>query len=196
MPLNDADEKTLILSAQEGDLNAFDQLILRHQDGVYNLALRLMKNPEDALDLSQDVFCTCFRKLNSFKGDSSLYTWLYRITINTAKNIWKKRSRRPHGHSVSIDEKRNPGEDERPVTELADMGAGPEKIASGREIMEALKIKLNELPHEQAEALTLRFNHQMSYDEIAGVLECSVGTVKSRIHRARAELRKLMEPYL
>lgn len=188
-------EAELVARCKAGDKLAFDELISAHQERVFNVAYRLMGNYEEALDLTQEVFLNCFRKIGSFKGDSALSTWLYRITVNTAKNRWKYQQSRGMKKTESIDSP-NPEQDEKVLTELPSPNPGPSDVASGRETISRFEECLQKLPEEYREVLVLRYIEELSYEEIAEILRISLGTVKSRIHRARTELRDLMRDYL
>ena len=188
-------EIELIQRCKKGDREAFDELICLHQDRVYNLALRLLGNNEDALDLAQEVFLTCFRKIGSFRGEAALSTWLYRVTVNRARNFWKRSHRRGDHQKISMDEPVTLQDHDQVPFQLADSNPGPGKIAAGKELLSILEQKLELLTFDQRQVLILRFTEGLSYEEIAGILGCSLGTVKSRLNRARAELRKLMEPF-
>ncbi|MBN1901238.1 sigma-70 family RNA polymerase sigma factor [Candidatus Sumerlaeota bacterium] len=177
-------------------MDAFNRLIGIHQDRVYNVALRLMNDPEDALDISQEALCALFRKIQSFRGDASLSTWLYRITVNTAKNFWKMRERRGYYKTVSLDHPVNPHEEKSSPMEIADSNPGPVQKTAGREMVSILEEKLGELSLEHREILVLRYTEGLSYEEIAEILGDNLGTIKSRLNRARAELKDLMEPYM
>lgn len=177
-------------------MGAFDRLIGIHQDRIYNVALKLMNDPEDALDLSQEVLCTFFRKISSFRGQSSLSTWLYRITVNTAKNMWKSRKRRGYNKTVSLNNPINPHEEDSAPMDIPNSNPGPDKKAAGRELVSILEAKLGELSWEHRHILVLRYTEGLSYEEIAQILDSNLGTIKSRLNRARAELKKLMEPYM
>ena len=192
----EAAEKRLIENAQKGNLDAFDELIRLHQDKIYNLSLRLLGNPEDALDLSQEVFLTCFRKIRTFKGRSSLSTWLYRITLNRAKNLWTKRKRRGTSRTVSLDQPLPTGGEQNVPLQLPSSNPGPDRIAADREILARLFEQLDRLSLEHREILLLRFSDGLSYEEIVELTGYSLGTVKSRLNRARGELRKRMEPFV
>jgi RNA polymerase sigma-70 factor (ECF subfamily) len=189
-------ERRLIERCKKGDLDAFDTLIPLHQDRIYNLALRLLGNEDDALDLAQEVFCTAFRKISSFRGDAAFSSWLYRITVNLAKNFWRKGSNRILAKGVSLDEPLSPHDKDGPSLQIPDHNPGPRQVAAGHELMNILSKNMQSLPLEFRQILILRFTEGLSYEEIAQTLECNAGTVKSRLFRARAELRKLMEPYL
>lgn len=188
-------EATLVERCKAGDTLAFDELISAHQDRVLNTAFRLMGNYEEALDLTQEVFLNCFRKIGNFKGDSALSTWLYRITVNTAKNRWKYQQSRGLHRTTSLDAPMEADDEER-VRQYPDTQPTPRKVATDREAMAFLEEHLAQLGEEHREVLVLRYMEELSYEEIAEILNLSLGTVKSRIHRARNELREVMDEYL
>lgn len=187
-------ERDLIRRSQQGDLEAFDSIVAAYQDRIFGLACRLMGGYDDANDLCQEVFIACFRKIGQFRGEARLQTWLYRIAVNTAKNAWKHRERRGYSKTFSI-EAVSREDDSRPF-ELPSGNPSPRRQAEAIEASRALEACLERLNPEQREALVLRCIEDMSYDEIAQVLQCNLGTVKSRINRARVELRELMKEYL
>lgn len=188
-------EAQLIERCKAGDSLAFDELISVHQDRVFNTAFRLMGNYEEALDLTQEVFLNCFRKISNFKGDSALSTWLYRITVNTAKNRWKYQQSRGLNRMTSMDAPMDADDEER-VKQFPDTQPTPRKVATDREAMAYFEKQLEHLNDEHREVLVLRYMEELSYEEIADILGLSLGTVKSRIHRARNELRDVMVEYL
>ncbi len=188
-------EALLVERCKAGDTLAFDELISTHQDRVLNTAFRLMGNYEEALDLTQEVFLNCFRKIANFKGDSALSTWLYRITVNTAKNRWKYQQSRGLHRTTSLDAPMEADDEER-VRQYPDTQPTPRKVATDREAMAFLEEHLSRLGGEHREVLVLRYIEELSYEEIADILKLSLGTVKSRIHRARNELREVMEEFL
>lgn len=190
-----AAEIQLVDRCKSGDRTAFDELISAHQDRVLNTSFRLMGNYEEALDLTQEVFLNCFRKIASFKGDSALSTWLYRITVNTAKNRWKYQQSRGLHRTTSLDAPMDADDEER-VKQFPDAQPTPRKVATDREAMGFLEEHLQRLGEEHREVLVLRYIEELSYEEIAEILKLSLGTVKSRIHRARAELKEIMADYL
>jgi RNA polymerase sigma-70 factor (ECF subfamily) len=191
-----AQEQSLVEQCKNGDTAAFDRLIRIHQDRIYNLALHLLGDPEDALDLAQEVFLTLFRKIDSFRGESALSTWLYRITANLARNFWSRQERKGYSHTISLDETESPDGDKDLPLQIPDSNPGPRNQAAGRELGAILKEQLKSLSFEHRQILIMRFSEGVSYEEMAHILDSSVGTVKSRLNRAREELRKLMEPYL
>lgn len=189
-------EADLVARCKAGDKLAFDELISSHQDRVFNVAYRLMGNYDEALDLTQEVFLTCFRKIGSFKGDSALSTWLYRITVNTAKNRWKYQQSRGLNRTDSLDAPLPDGEGEKSLAQYPSADPSPSEVASGRQAMNRFEECLQKLPQEYREVLVLRYIEELSYEEIAEILRISLGTVKSRIHRARAELREMMHDFV
>lgn len=179
------DEADLVQRCAEGDDAAYGELVGLHQRMVFHLACHLLGNREEALDLSQEVFLRVFRTVGSFRGQSSLRTWIYRIAINQARNRQRWWRRRHQSDQVSLDEHelahgelRQPGDDARPDLVLA------RKQAAAR-LWEAL----DRLPFDQRTAIVLREFDGMSYEEIAYSLDIAVGTVKSRLTRARQALR-------
>ncbi|MCX7718053.1 MAG: sigma-70 family RNA polymerase sigma factor [Candidatus Sumerlaeaceae bacterium] len=188
-------EAVLVARCKAGDSLAFDELISAHQERVLNTAFRLMGDYDEALDLTQEVFLNCFRKINSFKGDSALSTWLYRITVNTAKNRWKYRKSRGLHRMTSLDGPMD-AEDEARVKQFPDGQPTPPQVASDREAMASLEKFLHRLSEEYRVVMVLRYLEELSYEEIVEILGLSIGTVKSRIHRARHELREMMREHL
>lgn len=178
--------RQLIQRAQNKDLAAFEQLVLLYQGKVYALAQRLSGDPEDAQDLAQEAFIRAYRSLHSFRGDADFGTWLHRITVN----LWLNVRRKPGmGVTVSLDETLQTldGEMKR---EVADTGGDPETILMSHEFSEVVQKALEQLPAEQKAVLILREIEGHSYEEIAATMQCSLGTVRSRLSRAREALRK------
>ncbi|MFH0794834.1 MAG: sigma-70 family RNA polymerase sigma factor [bacterium] len=188
------EEKRLIARAQEGDRDAMNDLILHYQDRVYNLAYRLVGDHDEASDLSQEVFLTLFRKLKSFRKESRLGTWLYRIVVNHAKNRWKFLERRGRSRTESLEA--SVEDCDHRAIEVPDRAPDPRQQAAGREEMKLLGEHLGALQPEFREVLVLRFVENLSYEEIADVLETKIGTVKSRINRGRELLRERMRDVL
>jgi RNA polymerase sigma-70 factor (ECF subfamily) len=191
------DEKTVVERAQNGDMGAFDTLIQRYQDQVYSVAYRLVGNEDDAADVAQEVFLAFFRYIGSYRGDSKLSTWLYRITVNMAKNLWSRQKRQGYEVTESLDDPRDDDPDSpAPVEMLADPAPNPRHRAAGSEIVGVIERKLQEIEPEFREAIVLRFIEGLSYEEIAEVTKEPLGTVKSRIFRARKALKDRMKDYL
>ncbi len=175
------DEKQLIISAKNGDKAAFEQLILQYQSKVYNLAYKLLSNYTDASDAAQDAFLKLYKSLGSFREQSSLSTWIYRITYNVCVDRMRQIKRTPVS---DYDES------------LADTSASPEAYAINNENKQIIYDAINKLPYEYRAAVILRDINGHSYDEIAYILGCSTRTVNSRINRRRGPLQEFLSVYL
>jgi RNA polymerase sigma-70 factor (ECF subfamily) len=186
------DEAELVSELQAGSETAFDWLVTHYHAPVYNLILSMLGDTSDAADGSQEVFLKAFRGIRKFRQGSSLKTWLYRIAIREALNHrrWFKRHLQKN---VSIDAQPEEGH---ACIEIEDLGATPFEQLASREIQVAVQQALQEVPDVFRTAVILRDLEGLSYDEVAEVLECSVGTVKSRILRGRRALRQVLEPLL
>lgn len=175
-----------------GNKKAFDLLVLRYQHRVAALIGRFVQDPQEAEDISQETFIKAYRALPRFRGDSSFYTWLYRIAVNTAKNHLVARSRRPPASDVDIDEAEAAGT----MGVAAAVPDSPERNLSAEHLRRAIARAIAELPEELRTALTLREFAGLSYEDITQVMDCPVGTVRSRIFRAREavdrKIRKLL----
>ncbi len=178
MTASDTDQQ-LVQRAQRGDLRAFDLLVLKHQGRIAALVSRYVSDAGEVEDVTQEAFIKAYRALGKFRGDSAFYTWLYRIAANAAKNHLVAKGRRP-GADATIEDAE--GFDEGGVLSES---ASPEALAMGGELAEVVESALNALPDELKAALMLRELDGLSYDDIADVLGCPVGTVRSRIFRAR-----------
>jgi RNA polymerase sigma-70 factor (ECF subfamily) len=184
-------DQALVARAQKGDKRAFDLLVLKYQQKVANLISRYIRDPTEVLDVSQDAFLKAYRALPSFRGESAFYTWLYRIAVNTVKNHLVAQGRRPPGDDLEAE-----------VAEQMDMGARlrdsgtPERHALTDEIAQTVQGALNDLPDDLRTAIVLRELEGMSYEEIATAMECPIGTVRSRIFRAREAIDKRLRPLL
>ena len=178
MTASDTDQQ-LVQRAQRGDLRAFDLLVLKYQGRIAALVSRYVSDAGEVEDVTQEAFIKAYRALGKFRGDSAFYTWLYRIAANAAKNYLVAKGRRP-GADATIEDAE--GFDE---SGLLSESASPEALAMGGELAEVVESALNALPDELKAALMLREFDGLSYDDIADVLGCPVGTVRSRIFRAR-----------
>ena len=178
MTASDTDQQ-LVQRAQGGDLRAFDLLVLKYQGRIAALVSRYVSDAGELEDVTQEAFIKAYRALGKFRGDSAFYTWLYRIAVNAAKNHLVAKGRRP-GANATIEDAE--GLDE---GGLLSESASPEALAMGGELVEVVESALNGLPDELKAALMLRELDGLSYDDIADVLGCPVGTVRSRIFRAR-----------
>ena len=170
-------DQLLVDRARLGDRHAFDLLVLKYQSRLLSLVSRLVSNQNDALDVLQDTFVKAYRSLNTFRGESAFYTWLYRIAVNTAKNHLAARAKESKDISLDVEVT-----GELPV--LEDLSA-PEDQAGAEELQRAILHSIEQLPGDLKHALTLRELEGMSYDEIALAMGCPIGTVRSRIFRAR-----------
>jgi RNA polymerase sigma-70 factor (ECF subfamily) len=185
-------ETQLVNELQAGSETAFDWLVTHYHGPVYNLILSMLGDVSDAADGTQEVFLKAFRGIRSFRQGSSLKTWLYRIAIREALNH-KRWFKRHLQKNVSIDAEAEEGH---ASIEIQDLGATPFEQLAAHEIQAAVQMALQEVPEVFRSAVILRDLEGLSYDEIAEVLECSVGTVKSRILRGRRALKDLLEPLL
>ena len=172
-------DQQLVQRAQRGDLRAFDLLVLKYQGRIGALVSRYITDPSEVEDVTQEAFIKAYQAIDKFRGDSAFYTWLYRIAANAAKNHLVSRRRRP-GADATIED----AELGQQAELLADVGT-PEAVAMGEELAAVVEEALAALPEELRAALTLREFEGLSYDDIAAVLDCPVGTVRSRIFRAR-----------
>ena len=186
------DEAELVSELQAGSETAFDWLVTHYHAPVYNLILSMLGDTSDAADGSQEVFLKAFRGIRKFRQGSSLKTWLYRIAIREALNH-KRWFKRHLQKNISIDAEPQEGH----ITlEIEDLGATPFEQLASREIQVAVQHALQEVPDVFRTAVILRDLEGLSYEEVAEVLECSIGTVKSRILRGRRALREVLEPLL
>ena len=179
------DEQKLIALAQQGDQSAFEQLLDRYQKPVYHQALRLVGNPEDAADVTQEVFLKVWKHLPSFRGESSFATWLYKLTDNTALDLIRREKKR-RGDS-SLDDEENP------VLSPVDPAPTPQQTVERQELQQAVAEGLRQLSEEHRRILVMREINGLSYEEIGEILGLSPGTVKSRLARARISLAKFLQ---
>lgn len=180
-------EKELIAAAKAGDERSFELLITQCKTKAYNIALRYLRNEEDAMDALQESFIKIYRHLDSFKEGSKFETWVYRIVVNTCNDMLRKSSGALAESIVRSDE------DEKEYTlELPDPEPGPQESLLRREQAEQILAAMERLKPEQKEAIILRDIQGFSYEEISGMVNCSIGTVKSRINRARSRLRDIL----
>ncbi len=186
------DESELVTELQAGSETAFDWLVTHYHGPVYNLILSMLGDTSDAADGTQEVFLKAFRGIRCFRQGSSLKTWLYRIAIREALNH-KRWFKRHLQKNVSIDAEPEEGHS---AIEIEDLGATPFDQLAAHEIQQAVQQALQEIPQVFRGAVILRDLEGLSYEEIAEVLECSVGTVKSRILRGRRALKELLEPLI
>jgi RNA polymerase sigma-70 factor (ECF subfamily) len=181
-------DNELVRRVQKGDKKAFDALVRRYQHKISQLVNRYIKDPHEALDVCQDAFIKAYRALPNFRGESAFYTWMYRIAINTAKNHMAMRARHSSDEEIDYEE----AEQFESAMLLREQDT-PEGIAMSDELARVIQSGLDELPEELRTALSLREFHGYSYDEIAKIMKCPVGTVRSRIFRARDAIDKRLE---
>jgi len=180
----------LIKKAQNNDINAFEQLISEHQTTVYNIALKIMGNPDDAADAAQEALIKVFKNIKKFKGDSKFSTWLYRIAHNVCIDEYRKRKNKSTYVTRSIDEQYEDGEN--PIMSVPDTSLTPEEQLLKNERIQMLNKAINSLSPVSRTAILLRDVRSFSYEEIAEIQKCSLGTVKSRINRARTQLKEII----
>lgn len=177
----DSSDLSLVQRAQAGDKGAFDALVLKYQHKVVKLVGRYVRSAAEAEDVAQEAFIKAYRALPRFRGDSAFYTWLYRIAINTAKNAMAARIRNP----VDFDYNRGDEESAADIESRMTDTATPEALAMTEEIRSTVNAAIEALPEDLRTAIVLRELEGLSYEEIAAAMECPVGTVRSRIFRAR-----------
>ena len=184
-------DQTLVERVQQGDKNAFNLLVTKYQHKVANLVSRYVSNHSDVPDIVQEAFIKAYRALPNFRGESAFYTWLYRIAVNCAKNHSVALSRKPPSNDVEVED-----------AEFYDGGgalretASPEKILLTQEIKKTIFDTIEQLPDDLRIAINFREIEGLSYEEIATIMECPVGTVRSRIFRARDAIDKKIKPLL
>lgn len=188
----DTSDLSLVRRVQRGDKGAFDLLVLKYQHKVVKLVMRYMRDPADAEDVTQEAFIKAYRALPQFRGDSAFYTWLYRIAINTAKNAMVSRRRAPISYDLDL---QNPDESYEMHARLSDAET-PEALVLTEEIRTIVNGAIAALPEDLKTAIVLRELEGLSYEDIAAAMDCPVGTVRSRIFRAREAIdRKLAEVF-
>jgi len=184
-------DQQLVELVQQGNKAAFDLLVRKYQNKVMSLISRFVKNQGDVPDVAQEAFIKAYRALPNFRGDSAFYTWLYRIAVNTAKNHLAAQKRRPSSSDLDIEESEYFDD----ADQLRD-SASPERLLLTSELRDAVINTLEALPEDLRTAISLRELDGLSYEDIANVMECPVGTVRSRIFRAREALDKQIEPLM
>lgn len=180
-------DQQLVARVQKGDSRAFDLLVLKYQHKIFGLISRYVRDADEVQDVAQEAFIKAYKALPNFRGDSAFYTWLYRIAINTAKNYLVSRSRRPPGSDVELED-----------AEYLEGGDGlreienPENALLGAELKAVVEGAISALPEDLRTAITLREFEGMSYEDIADIMDCPIGTVRSRIFRAREAIDALV----
>ena len=181
----------LVRRVQRGERGAFDLLVLRYQHKVVKLVARLLRDPAEAEDVAQEAFVKAYRAIGSFRGDSAFYTWLYRIAVNTARNTMASRQRRPLDYEAELSES-----EQSVVESRMRHGDTPEAAALSEEIHRTVNGAIEALPEDLRTAIVLREVEGLSYEEIAEAMDCPVGTVRSRIFRAREAIDRVLEPLI
>ena len=184
-------DQILVERVKSGDKKAFDALVIKYQGRILNLISRFVHNPYDASDVAQEAFIKAYRALPKFRGDSAFYTWLYRIAVNTAKNFLASGLRQPFDTAVDFNEMEQTDHSDSLKEQTT-----PESLLLTHELQETIVTAIEELPADLRSAITLREIDGLSYEEIATVMECPVGTVRSRIFRAREAVDKRLKPLL
>jgi RNA polymerase sigma-70 factor, ECF subfamily len=191
------DDLTLVKRIRTGDQRAFRMLVERYQRKVYAVALGMLKDKEEAMDVSQEAFVKVYKYLDHFKGDSSFYTWLYRITVNVCIDVLRKRGGAGRPSDVEFDEAVQHDLAEANIGALGTrLGTNPQKSALRRELAEKIQEALEQLPEKHRAILLLREIEGMSYEDLARILEIPKGTVMSRLFHARAKVQKILTEYL
>lgn len=185
-------EARFIAALKARDERAFNALVARFQDRVYNLIRRLLGNPEEARDVTQEVFVSVFEKVDSYRGDSSIATWIYRIATNHAKNRIKYLSRRKDRQKESLEAMLVPPTSSR----LSASVPRPDQVYTRETVSRLVDAALGQLDEEQRIVLVLRDVEGQSYEDIAAITGLQLGTVKSRLHRGRQRLKEALAPYI
>jgi len=184
----------LVERVQQGDQKAFELLVVKYERRVQRLLSRLVRDPAEIEDVTQEAFIKAYRALPQFRGESAFYTWLYRIAINTAKNYLAAKGRRPN----TVGEFQNSDDDGEffDAIDVVEDNNTPDALMHSRQVGEALNAAIDELPEDLRSAITLREIEGLSYEEIAEAMGCPIGTVRSRIFRAREAIATKLRPLL
>ncbi len=184
-------DQALVERVQRGDRGAFDVLVRKYQNKILNLIIRYVHDPSEAQDVAQEAFIKAYKALGNFRGDSAFYTWLYRIAINTAKNFLVAQGRRPPGSDIDAQDAEQYDVDSR----LKERDT-PEHELLKNELERTVFDAISDLPEDLRTAITLREMEGMSYEDIATAMDCPIGTVRSRIFRAREAIDERIRPLL
>jgi len=186
-----ASDQQLVSRVQKGDRRAFDLLVVKYQHRILALVGRFIADHAEAQDVTQEAFIKAYRALPSFRGDSQFYTWMYRIAVNTAKNHLISRGRKTPTQDIDLDDAAFFADE----ANMKDVDT-PDGLLQRDQLREVVFAAIEELPEELRRAVTLRELEGMSYEEIAEAMNCPIGTVRSRIFRAREAIEKKMRPLL
>ncbi len=184
-------DRLLVKKVQSGDKRAFDMLVVKYQHRIMALVNRYVQDSAEIQDIAQEVFIKAYRALADFRGDSAFYTWLYRIAVNTAKNHLVTMGRRPPTQDIDVID----AEQFSDARGLRDM-ASPDRLLQKEQLEQVVYDAMKQLPEELKEAILLREIEGLSYEQIASVMSCPIGTVRSRIFRAREAIDKATAPLL
>ncbi|UCG72124.1 MAG: RNA polymerase sigma factor RpoE [Chromatiales bacterium] len=184
-------DQVLVERVKRGDKRAFDLLVLKYQHKIVNLVMRYVRDPSEAMDVTQEAFLKAYRALPRFRGDSAFYTWLYRIAINTSKNYLVSLSRRPLEYDLDLQDP-----EQQSISNKLRDDDSPEGLLLRDELRQTMEDTIAALPDELRMAITLREADGLSYEEISQAMDCPVGTVRSRIFRAREAIDKNIKPLL
>lgn len=178
-------DEQLVARVQKGDKRAFDLLVIKYQHKIFAIISRFIRDSSEVNDVAQEAFIKAYRALGNFRGDSAFYTWMYRIAINTAKNYLVAKSRRPPASDIELDD-----DESYSSSDLLKDQESPENLLFRDELQRVVNQTIEELPEDLRTAVTLREFDGLSYEEIAEVMDCPMGTVRSRIFRAREAIDK------
>lgn len=184
-------DQQLVERVQKGDKRAFDLLILKYQHKIFAVISRFIRDHSEVQDVAQDAFIKAYRALPNFRGESAFYTWMYRIAINTAKNYLVARNRRPPATDLEVEDAEFYSGNEA----MHEMNT-PESSLMRDELQAVIDLAFQELPEDLRRAVTLREIDGLSYEEIAAAMDCPIGTVRSRIFRARESIDKKIQPLI
>lgn len=185
--IHTSSDDVLVKLVQEGNKQAYNILVIRYQHKVFDVALKFVNNHFDANDIAQEAFVKAYRSIGNFRGESSFYTWLYRIVVNTAKTFLESNNK--HRYNLDVDAPEFESQDSHGVLTTHD---SPDKLIESDELQKVIFKALQELPEDQRQALSLREIEGMSYEDIALAMQIPIGTVRSRIFRARQYIEEQM----
>ena len=191
----DEADSLLVQRAQQGDMHAFEMLVVKYQRRIQRLIGRMVRDVDLVPDIAQESFIRAWKALPQFRGDSAFYTWLYRIAVNSAKKALMELKRDPVIMHSAMAVSEDGDETSRIENELSD-GETPESLLASKEIAAVVNAAVDDLPEEHRRAITLREIEGLSYEEISEVMNCPIGTVRSRIYRAREAIAARLRPHL
>ncbi len=194
--MNAADADALLVERfKRGDMRAFEMLVVKYQRRIERLIARMVRDTDLVPDIAQETFIRAYRALPQFRGESAFYTWLYRIAVNSAKKALTDMKRDPVVTEAALASRDDDDETSRASTELTD-GETPESLLASKEIAATVNAAIEDLSEDLRQAITLREIEGLSYDEIAEAMNCPIGTVRSRIFRAREAIAERLQPHI